>query len=725
MPDNGKSNTNETNYNIYINRELSWLDFNYRVLCEAKDKCNPVFERIKFLSITSSNLDEFFMIRVASLKDMHNAKYTKKDFSGMTPQMQLDAIVDKAHQFVTRQYSTYNRSIKPALKKAGLVIIDRYENLDEDQKKYVDEYFDDYIYPVLTPMSVDSSRPFPLVCNKMLNIGALIEDKEHNVADFVTVQIPDTLGRIVEIPSCGSEKNIILLEQVVKGNLYKLFLNLPIICAFTYRIIRDANLSIDEDEATDLLVEIKKQLKKRQRGEVIRLEIENKADTRLIERLKREFGIKEKDIYRINGPLDFTFLMKIYGMDGFDRYKYTPYTPIIPNGLEDKKLLFNAIQKHDIFLHHPYDSFEPVMELIENAAKDPSVLAIKQTLYRVSSNSPIIHSLTKAAKNGKQVLVLVELKARFDEKNNINWALKLEKAGCHVIYGLHGLKTHSKITLIVRKENNEIKQYVHLGTGNYNDSTAKLYTDMGLLTCNKKICQDASALFNMISGGSKPLKWNELSIAPFWLRQDFLSLIENEKKNAMDGKEGCIIAKINSLCDLQIINALYEASKAGVKINLIVRGICCLKAGIKGVSDNITVRSVVGKFLEHSRIFYFHNNGNEKIYLSSADWMPRNLDKRVEILFEVEDNSIKNNIKDILDIYLNDTKRSHIMKPDGTYKKVDKRGKPPLDCQEYFWQYAMLDDICANKNSMTDIPDTDNDNKVRFVPMTNHRNDII
>ena len=686
---NTKINLKDPSY--YTNRELSWLDFNYRILHEARDKENPMFERMKFLSITSSNLDEFFMIRVASLKDMYNAKYTKKDFSGMNPLQQLKAISEKTHNFVNMQYSTYNRSFLPQLSNLGLKIINHYEELNEEQSKFVDEYFENEVYPVLTPMAVDSSRPFPLIRNKTLNICALLQDKNENENfDFATVQIPDVLDRIVTIPSDkDGVKTIILLEQIVEKNINKLFLNYEVICAFPYRIMRNADLTIDEDEASDLLIEIQKQLKKRQWGEVIRLEIEDKTDKRLIKILKTELGVKEEDIYKINGPLDLTFLMKVYSLEGFEDYKAKKYIPQQPKRLNNENSIFDEIKDHDILLHHPYDSFMPVVDFVRQAAKDPDVLAIKQTLYRVSSNSPIIASLAEAAENGKQVSVLVELKARFDEENNINWAIKLEKAGCHVIYGLKGLKTHSKITLVVRKENEGIRRYVHLGTGNYNDSTAKLYTDMGLLTCDHRIGEDATAVFNMLSGYSEPLNWNKLSLAPLWLRNKFIELIDREKENAKEGKEGRIIAKMNSLCDPGIIKSLYEASMAGVKIDLIIRGICCLKVGIPNVSENITVKSIVGKFLEHSRIFYFYNNGDDEVYMGSADWMPRNLDRRVEILFPVENKELKDAVLDIVNTQLKDTNRSHTMTSEGEYVKADKRGKVVLDCQEYFCKNAI------------------------------------
>ena len=675
----------------FTNRELSWLDFNYRVLGEARDKTIPLFERLKFLSITSSNLDEFFMIRVASLKDMVNAGYAKPDIAGMTPEVQLEAISVKTHDLVNTQYTTYNRSLKPMLKQNHVIIIDSFEELSSAQEKYVDQYFMQDVYPVLTPMAVDSSRPFPLIRNKSLNIGALISDKaDESEYDFATVQVPSVLPRFIEIPSENREdRTLMLLEQVIEKNIQKLFLNYKVIFAYPYRIMRNADLSIDEEDAADLLKEIQKQLKKRQWGDVIRLEVEDGMDKRLLKTLKKAMNVGEASIYRINGPLDLTFLMKVNGLEGYEHLKYPKYQPQISGDIHPEEDLFSQIRRKDILLAHPFQSFDTVVDFVRQASKDPKVLAIKQTLYRVSGNSPIIASLAEAAENGKQVTVLVELKARFDEENNIIWAKKLEKAGCHVIYGLVGLKTHSKITLVVRQEEDGIRRYVHLGTGNYNDSTAKMYTDMGLLTCAKPIGEDATAVFNMLSGYSEPLQWNKLTLAPLWLRGKFLELIHQEEVNAQEGRPAHIIAKMNSLCDKEVIMALYKASAAGVKIELIIRGICCLKTGIPGISENITVKSIVGNFLEHSRIFYFYNNGWENIYMGSADWMPRNLDRRVEILFPVEDEVCKKQVMHILDIQLKDNVKAHYLQADNTYQKPDKRGKALVSSQDYFCQEAI------------------------------------
>ena len=691
----------------YENRELSWIKFDQRVLSEARDKSIPLLERLKFVSITSSNLDEFFMVRVASLKDMVHAKYKKRDIAGMTATEQLSAINKQAMELVNIQYSTFSRSLMPLLHKEGIYLLDAHEDLSEEQARFVDRYFMENVYPVLTPMAVDASRPFPLIRNKTLNIAALLTGKKtEDETVFATVQVPGVLPRLVQIPSEGETKSFILLEQIIERNIGILFSNYKVLCVYPYRIMRNADLTIDEDEASDLLKEIENKLKMRQWGEVIRLEIEEKVDKKLLKFLKTELKVSDEDIFQIAGPIDLTFLMKMYGIDGYGHLRYKPYTPQQVPEITPGSDIFAAIRKGDIFLHHPYETFDPVVDFIRQASKDPDVLAIKQTLYRVSGNSPIISSLAQAAENGKQVSVLVELKARFDEEHNIVWAKKLEQAGCHVIYGLVGLKTHSKIALVVRREEDGIRRYVHLGTGNYNDSTAKLYTDCGIFTCKESIGEDATAVFNMLSGYSEPLAWNELVLAPYWLRDKFLRLIGREAKNARQGREARIVAKMNSLCDPGIIAALYEASASGVKSDLIVRGICCLRVRIPGVSENISVRSIVGNFLEHSRIFYFYNDGNPEVFMGSADWMPRNLDRRVEIVFPVIEEELKEKALHILHVELEDNVKARVMQPDGTYEKLDKRGKVLINSQEQF---------CAEAKAA--VPDQNPGNNQRlFIP---------
>lgn len=708
------------NSKVFINRELSWLEFDARVLGEAEDVLNPLFERLKFLSITASNLDEFFMVRVASLKDMVNAGYTKKDIAGMTAAEQLAALDERTHAFVKRQYKIYNDELVPALAREGFHIIGSHEELTHEQEIFVDKYFHEDVYPVLTPMAVDSSRPFPLIRNKTLNIAALLKKKNgDDGTEFATVQVPSVLPRFVRLP--GEQDTIILLEEIIERNIDKLFLNYDILCAYPYRIMRNADLSIDEEDAADLLKEIEKQLKKRQWGQAIRLEVQGNIDKQLLKRLKSELNITDSDIYRIDGPLDLTFLMKLYGSFDYAKLKTPKYMPAPVPELMNGKNIFEAVREGDILLHHPYQTFDPVVDFVRQAANDPGVLAIKQTLYRVSGNSPIVAALAAAAENGKQVSVLVELKARFDEENNIIWARKLEQAGCHVIYGLVGLKTHSKITLVVRREEDGIRRYVHLGTGNYNDSTAKLYCDMGLFTCSPAIGEDATAVFNMLSGYSEPVGWNKLSLAPLWLRDRFHYLVEREIRHAKEGQEAHIIAKMNSVCDKDIIELMYKASKAGVKIELIVRGICCLIPQLEGVSENITVRSIVGTFLEHSRIFYFENGGNPEIYMASADWMSRNLDRRVEIMFPVEDAKLKKEVKHILDVQLADNVKAQLMQPDGSYVRVSellKRENGAHSDKDYMRIEAQMV-FCkeAQQKAKTVSDDADVHNSRVFVPM--------
>ena len=692
----------------YINRELSWLEFNKRVLKEAKTRDVKLFERLKFLAITASNLDEFFMVRVASLKDMVAAGYNKEDISGLTPKKQLEEISLRSHEFTDMQYRIYNTSLRPELSKAGLRIITKHEKLSESEAFYLDNYFKDSIYPVLTPMAVDASRPFPLISNKSLNIAALIKRKEGSWykakpvkqknkkkdnykgyvgegLDFAVVKVPSVLPRVIEIPekySSKAERSLIFLEELIEKHIDMLFLNYDVIAMHPFRIMRNAELDLDEEDAADLLEEIKKGLKNRRRGEAIRLDVEKGIDKRLLRILKKELELTGSDIFYVKGALDLRVLADIYKLEGLEEFKNPVYKPTPVKKLSNEDDIFTNIKRSDILLSHPYQSFDHVTEFVRAAAYDKDVLAIKQTLYRVSGNSPIIEALEKAAEQGKQVTVLVELKARFDEENNINWAKKLEKAGCHVIYGLLGLKVHSKITLVLRKEETGIREYVHLATGNYNDSTAKLYTDFGMFTCRQEIGQDAIAFFNMLSGYSKPQGFNKLIVAPIWMKDTFIKKIEDLTCESLKGKKTRIVAKMNSLSDKDIIPALYRASMAGVSIDLIVRGICCLKPGIKGVSDNIKVRSIIGNFLEHARVFCFAVEEEEEIYLGSADWMYRNLEKRVEIVFPVEDENIKSEIRHYLDLQLSDNMKSHILDCEGEYKKVKNRGKDKISAQD-------------------------------------------
>ncbi len=666
----------------FINRELSWLEFNNRVLEEAVDDNNPVFERLKFCAIASSNLDEFFMIRVASIVEQVNAGFTMPDIAGFTAQYQLELIRQRVHKMIEDQYKCYMKLLEE-LKKQRIHIM-KADELNTNQREYITKYYYNTVFPVLTPMVMDSSRPFPLILNKSLNIALFIEGKDE-APMFGTVQVPSVIGRIIEMPSEGKQMNCILLEDVIKMFAQDLFKGHKIISMSSYRITRNADLSIDEEGAEDLLETIEQSVKRRKWGEVIRIEVEKDINAELINILKDEMEADDADIYYIDGPIDLTFFNKLAGSKGYDDLKYEKFdSQPIPEFYGKDKDMFEVISKQDVLAFHPYQSFDHVVELVKIAAKDPKVLAIKQTLYRVSGNSPIVKALMEAAENGKQVTVLVELKARFDEENNIVWAKKLEKAGCHVIYGLLGLKVHGKLLLIVRNEKEGIKRYVHLATGNYNDVTANFYTDLGLFTSNNLIAADVSAIFNMLSGFSQIGELNKLYIAPVNLRKKFVALIKKQIESAQNGKKAHIIAKVNSLVDKEIIERLYDASEAGVKIDLIVRGICCLKPQVKGVSENINVISVVGRFLEHSRVFYFNDGEEEAIYLSSADLMNRNLDRRVEVLFPVEDDKLKERIKEQLNVYLNDNVKARKLNMDGTYSRVEAKIDLKVSSQKIF-----------------------------------------
>ena len=690
----------------FYNRELSWLEFDDRILHEARDQKNPLLERLNFLAITASNLDEFYIVRVASLRDMQSIDFAERDIAGFSIDEQLERIDQKTRRTMSLMYSTYGRSLVPSLA-AEKIFLKNYDELSDQLKKIADSYFKTVLYPILTPMAVDSSRPFPLIYNRMLNMCVrlvnepnqlkLQESANYGISNakksvnedkymYATVQIPTVVKRLYQIPTEDGDV-VIPVEQIIRANVGMLFDGQAVEATAFYRVMRNADLDIDEDEAEDLLKEIETQVRRRRFGEIIRLEVQDDIDSDLLRYIVDELEVDEADIFSVNGPIDLTFLSKLTSACKAKHpelcYKaHEPAEAASFDGPVSELDIFEQIRAKDRIVHHPYETFEPVLEFVKQAARDPNVLAIKQTLYRVSDRSPIIASLLEAAQNGKQVMVLVELKARFDEENNINWAKKLENAGCHVIYGLVGLKTHSKITLVVRKEEDGIRRYLHLATGNYNDVTAKIYTDLGLFTANESFGEDASEFFNMLSGFSIPQSWRRLIPAPLWMKDYFIARIRREADNARAGKPARIIAKINSLVDETVIKALYTASNAGVKIDLIVRGICCLRAGVPGMSENITVRSITGRFLEHSRIFYFYNEGHEDIYLASADWMPRNLNRRVELLFPIEDPDCRARVKEVLDVELADTVRAHFLSPDGTYHKLDLRGKEKVDSQQ-------------------------------------------
>lgn len=678
----------------YVNRELSWLAFNNRVLAEAMNKSNPLLDRFKFISIAASNLDEFFMVRVAGLKDqVKMGSNHPENKTQMTPAQQLMEISRRAHTHLDKLYSVAKSCINN-LKSIGIKFVHPHE-LSKEQREFLTAYFDTQIFPVLTPITVDSTRPFPKVASRRLNLVVLLESKaEEGGIDnlFAIVQIPSVLPRFVELPSSNGEISYVFLEDVIEHQIGRLFSGSKVVETACFRITRNADITLDED-VEDILEEIKKELKnRRKKGDIVRLEIGRNMSHTMKETLRNWLDLIEEDIYLINGPVDATCFGELYNLPDCDHLRHAQITPQVPQNLIGEDNLFHAIAQKDIMLFHPYESFDPVVKFIQQAADDPDVLAVKQTLYRVSGNSPIVRALMRAAENGKQVTVILELKARFDEANNIQWANTLEESGCHVIYGLVGLKTHSKISLVVRKEGNRLCRYVHLGTGNYNDITARIYTDIGMFTAREDFCEDATAFFNHLTGctglSSVPL-WKQISTAPRGLKDRFLTLIENEMDKSTPENPGRIIAKMNSLTNKDIIKALYKASCNGVQIDLIVRGICCLRPGIVGVSENIRVSSIVGQQLEHSRIYYFQNGGDEFLYLSSADWMTRNLENRVEILFPVIQENLRERLKHILNSQLSDNVNRYILTSSGAYRKVkSKDNESPFASQSYFYQEA-------------------------------------
>ncbi|MDD4159921.1 MAG: RNA degradosome polyphosphate kinase [Synergistaceae bacterium] len=671
---------------LFINRELSWLEFNTRVLEEAQDKFNPLFERIKFLSIVSSNLDEFFMVRVGSLKDQINAGFDKPDASGITAREQVQMIYEKVAPMIRDQYNCLSYSLLPFLKKEG-VSFKSGNKLSQNQLNTINEYFENEVYPVLTTMAVDESRPFPLIANRTLNLAVLLKNKDKSGCFFATVQVPYVLPRFIEVPDSAQELSYILMEEIIRMNISKLFSGYNILAVNAFRITRNADLTLNEDEADDLLLEIEKSLKMRKWGAAVRLEVEANCDERIIAILKEALELSQQSIFRIKGPIDLTFLSKITSLHGRANLKNPVYPSVYPPVFKEYSDFFSAIKAKDILVHHPYEDFQSVIDFVNMAADDPDVLAIKMTLYRISSDSPIIRALLRAVENGKQVTVLFEIKARFDEENNIQWAKKLEEAGCHVTYGLIGLKTHCKAILIIRKESDGIKRYVHMSTGNYNEITAKLYTDIGLFTSNRHIGADASALFNKLTGYSDQPDFYAFNAAPFGLRRKISELIKNEIDVSERNKQsGRIMIKINSLVDSEIIKLLYKASASGVRVDLIVRGICCLRPGIKGISENIRVISIVDRYLEHSRIFYFNNGGRKDIFLSSADLMERNLDRRVELMFPVYDEDLKERLKTILESCLKDNVKARELDKNGNYSRVNRRNKKPVHAQAYFYK---------------------------------------
>ncbi|RUL51856.1 RNA degradosome polyphosphate kinase [Lysinibacillus antri] len=680
----------------YNNRELSWLAFNERVLEEAEDIENPLLERLKFLAIFSSNLDEFFMVRVAGLQDQVRAGFHKpENKSGLTPKEQLTKIAERTQALVRRQMEVFRHLIFELLPKEN-VNLREFKTLNSDQKKYIDELFEETVFPVLTPVAVDAYRPFPTLLGKTLNLLVMLEEESNSLEPHekvAIVQVPSVLERFIELPSMNGEKDFVLLEDVITSHISKLFYGYNVKSTQAFRLTRNADLTIHEEGAQDLLVEIEKELKKRKWGVGSRLEVrDGEMSDDVLDYLLEEFEIEESDVFKIDGPLDLTFLFGFVKKisPGLEHLEYESFIPQPPKDLKSDENIYEKALLQDIFFHHPFESFEPIVDFITEASTDPTVLAIKQTLYRVSGNSPIIGALKQAAENGKQVTVLVELKARFDEENNVHWAKELEQAGCLVIYGMNNLKTHSKITLVVRRNHGKIERFVHLGTGNYNDATAKIYTDMGIITSDKEFGIDATNFFNYLSGYTEKPTFHHIVVAPFDIRDEFIKLIDEEIRMHKIYGNGFIRAKMNSLTDKDLIVKLYEASVNGVKIELLIRGICCLRPGIPGISENITVSSIVGRFLEHSRIFWFHHNGEDKVFLSSADMMTRNMVKRVEILFPLYSQQIKNRVMDILLTQLKDTAKARIQDSTGKYHyKTERQSSEVLNSQEQFLIEAM------------------------------------
>lgn len=681
-----KSKTTVTEINLndpqyYFNRELSWLEFNKRVLAEATDPRTPLLERLKFLAIFSSNLDEFFMVRVAALKQQVAANVSKLPPDGRTPSEQLELISQGLPPIVVEQHQHFEKVLRPQLAREGIYLLD-YMDLNQEQRVYLQNYFEEQIFPVLTPLAVDPSHPFPHISNLSLNLAVVVKDPETKEELFARVKVPAVLPRFLPLPEDlrqRQKKHSVIwtgvpLEQVIAHNLEFLFPGMNIQEYHLFRITRNADLAVEEDEADDLLLAIEQELRKqRLGGSVVRMEIQSAMPEAIREMLIEEMEIKERDVYEVEGLLGLKDLMSFLSLP-LPELKDPVWRRMIPPRLrvaaseEEVEDLFSVIRQSDLLLHHPYHSFSAtVLRFITQAAQDSQVLAIKMTLYRTSGDSPIIKALISAAENGKQVAVLVELKARFDEKNNINWARKLEQSGVHVVYGLVGLKTHTKVVLVVRREDNKIRRYVHIGTGNYNPKTARLYTDLGILSCREELGADLTDLFNYLTGYSRQRSYRKLLVAPVNLRDRFLFLIRREIEHCHNGLSGRIVAKMNALVDPQIIATLYEASIAGVQIDLIVRGMCCLRPGIKNLSENIRVVSIIGRYLEHSRVFYFHNQGSEEVYIGSADWMTRNLDRRVEAVVPIEDPECLKDLQEILGVMLADNRQAWDLGPDGQY----------------------------------------------------------
>ncbi|MBW4471112.1 MAG: polyphosphate kinase 1 [Stenomitos rutilans HA7619-LM2] len=692
----------------YFNREISWLEFNNRVLHEAFDPRTPLLERLKFMAIFSSNLDEYFMVRVAALKEQVSAKVTRKSADGLTPQAQLDLLSQRLHPMVTQQHRHFEHALRPQLATKGVHLLD-YIDLNQEQRTYLQTYFEEQIFPVLTPLAIDPGHPFPYISNLSLNLAVVIQDPATGEELFARVKVPKILPRFLPLPEHlrRQQKDVpatwtaVPLEQVIAHNLGSLFPGMNIQEYYPFRITRDGDLEVAEDEADDLLLAIEQELRKRRfGGSIVRLEVHASMPELVRDTLRQEMDLAENDVYEVEGLLCLSDLFMPTNLP-LPELKDPVWRSTLPSrlrrGMEPDRTaldleddLFATIRKQDLMVHHPYNSFtNTVQRFITQAAHDPDVLAIKTTLYRTSGDSPIVDALIAAAENGKQVSVLVELKARFDEENNINWARKLENVGVHVVYGLVGLKTHTKVMLVVRREEGRIRRYVHIGTGNYNPKTARLYTDIGLLSCRDDLGADLTDLFNYLTGYSRQQTYRKLLVAPVNLRDRMRSLIHRESEHARNGHHARIVAKMNALVDPEMIRTLYEASQAGVHIDLIVRGMCCLRPQVPGISENIRVISIVGRFLEHSRIFYFHNQGQEEVFIGSADWMTRNLDRRVEAVVPIDDPTVAKDLQEILGILLADNRQAWDLQPDGHYiQRCPPAGVPEQSSQRILMELA-------------------------------------
>lgn len=673
-----------------FNREVSWLEFDRRVLEEAMDENLPVLERLKFLSIFSTNLDEFFMIRFSGIKEQVEEGVSDLSYDGLTPTEQMNEVRNRLRPLIRKQVAYLGETVLPNLEKAG-VKIESYKLLAAKEKKKLDKYFIDNIFPILTPQSVDSSHPFPYISNLSLNIGLFIEPvrtaTQKNLKHlfrqkrFARIKLPPTVQRLIAIDD--KKQRFALLEEVIAANAHHLFPNMRVTDGHLFRVTRDADIEIREDEAGDLMRTLERELQRRRFRFPVRLEVSAAMPDKMVKLLATGIGLADEDVYKIDGFVDIPDLMQLYSLD-LPSLKDKPIHAVHPATLLEKKNIFESIKKQDVLLHHPYTAFSAVTDFIAQSAEDPRVQAIKICLYRTGKDSPIVRSLIRASQLGKQVTAVVELKARFDEENNIEWARRLENEGVHVVYGISSLKTHCKVTLVIRREGERLARYVHIATGNYNPSTAKLYTDLGLLTADEAIGHDATSLFNFLTGYSQQTEYSRMLVAPVNLRESLTALVRREAANKKAGKEARIILKTNSLTDVELIEELYAASAAGVEIDMIIRGVCALRPGVKGLSEKIRVRSVVGRFLEHSRIFYFQNADEPEIYFGSADWMQRNLDRRVEVVVPVLDPEVRYYLRhEILDSYLKDNVNARLLRSDGTYRTVPK-GTDPFDSQMYF-----------------------------------------